>query len=306
MERLVFDCFRPFRLKSLLLHSQSDGYRTIELRDEQGNLIDSRSLYLNIGSHRVDLDFQIEVGKNWQLSLADQGNLFRHIQGASYPYEVPGIVTIKRSSQGKEAYFYFYDWQIESESPCERQAVQIEGTPGNTQASFLIDTLGASQPEFGIFQFWDQSVSATNWLWDFGDGQSSSLQHPIHTFLDTGLFVVSLFASGPDGCGDAFQLEVEVDSLIASHTEDGENRSWISVYPNPGNGAYWLRQANESRMIKEVFVYDLLGNQVWRSRWALGDQEHTIDLHGQASGIYLLSVRSAAHSWSRRLILFDE
>jgi len=39
----------------------------------------------------------------------------------------------------------------------------------------------------------------TSWQWDFGDGTTSSEQHPTHQFQKAGLYVVSLYVDGPDG-----------------------------------------------------------------------------------------------------------
>ncbi len=38
----------------------------------------------------------------------------------------------------------------------------------------------------------------TQWLWDFGDGNSSNLQNPLHAFADTGIYQVSLAIQNPD------------------------------------------------------------------------------------------------------------
>ncbi len=48
--------------------------------------------------------------------------------------------------------------------------------------------------------FTDQSTNTpTNWLWDFGDGKTSSLQNPSHTYNSFGIYSVSLTASNSDG-----------------------------------------------------------------------------------------------------------
>ncbi|REH47419.1 gliding motility-associated-like protein/predicted secreted protein (Por secretion system target) [Tenacibaculum gallaicum] len=39
-----------------------------------------------------------------------------------------------------------------------------------------------------------------SWLWDFGDGNTSNLQNPTHTYRTTGIFDVSLTVSDIDGC----------------------------------------------------------------------------------------------------------
>lgn len=41
-------------------------------------------------------------------------------------------------------------------------------------------------------QFTDQSAGATSWLWDFGDGTSSSLRSPSHTYQNAGSYWISL------------------------------------------------------------------------------------------------------------------
>lgn len=48
--------------------------------------------------------------------------------------------------------------------------------------------------------FADTSInSPTSWLWDFGDGNTSSLQSPSHTYSATGVFTVTLVAANAIG-----------------------------------------------------------------------------------------------------------
>ena len=50
-----------------------------------------------------------------------------------------------------------------------------------------------------IVAFRDESAGATTWNWDFGDGETSSEQHPIHRYATAGKFVVTLQVAGPNG-----------------------------------------------------------------------------------------------------------
>lgn len=50
--------------------------------------------------------------------------------------------------------------------------------------------------------FQNQSVSATNFLWDFGDGTTSTLKEPTHKFERYGSYTVTLIASSDVGCAD--------------------------------------------------------------------------------------------------------
>ncbi len=41
--------------------------------------------------------------------------------------------------------------------------------------------------------FKNTSKTATKWHWDFGDGQTSTEQHPVHTYSDSGVYNVKLY-----------------------------------------------------------------------------------------------------------------
>jgi hypothetical protein len=49
----------------------------------------------------------------------------------------------------------------------------------------------------------------THWYWDFGDGNSSTLQNPTHQYADYGLYTVTLIAA-KDGAGD---IEIKEDYI---------------------------------------------------------------------------------------------
>jgi len=53
----------------------------------------------------------------------------------------------------------------------------------------------------GIVDFTDLSVNnPTSWLWDFGDGDTSTAQNPSHTYLTSNTFTVTLIACNAYGC----------------------------------------------------------------------------------------------------------
>ena len=69
-----------------------------------------------------------------------------------------------------------------------------------------------------ITYFTDQSngqgSTITNWFWNFGDGQTSSLQNPNHIYSTAGTFTVSLFIRTDKGCySDTLTKQVIINSL---------------------------------------------------------------------------------------------
>ena len=49
-------------------------------------------------------------------------------------------------------------------------------------------------------QFQDNTVGTVSWFWDFGDGTTSALQNPVHTYSNPGLYTVSLTTQLSGGC----------------------------------------------------------------------------------------------------------
>lgn len=51
-----------------------------------------------------------------------------------------------------------------------------------------------------VVAFTDQSsTNATRWVWDFGDGETSAEQHPVHTYKQGGEYIVTLSVESPAG-----------------------------------------------------------------------------------------------------------
>jgi gliding motility-associated-like protein len=61
-------------------------------------------------------------------------------------------------------------------------------------------------------QFTDLSVPVDRWLWDFGDGATSSTQHPIHQYTDTGFYTIKLVAWN-NGCPDSLTRSAYIQIL---------------------------------------------------------------------------------------------
>ena len=49
------------------------------------------------------------------------------------------------------------------------------------------------------------------WLWDFGDGGTSTVENPSHTYVTAGSYLVELIAFNHAGCNDTIEIEVTID-----------------------------------------------------------------------------------------------
>ena len=59
-----------------------------------------------------------------------------------------------------------------------------------------------SQSKDAPVQFYNQSVNTQNVFWDFGDGSTSIENDPLHSYSDTGTYIVTLIATDSIGCTD--------------------------------------------------------------------------------------------------------
>lgn len=70
--------------------------------------------------------------------------------------------------------------------------VWVMGDTVSCDASFtyILDTLNNTPHTFNFFD--ESSGNISNWIWDFGDGNFSSEQNPVHTYSDGGDYTVCL------------------------------------------------------------------------------------------------------------------
>ena len=81
----------------------------------------------------------------------------------------------------------------------------------------------------GSVKFTDQSTNnPTFWFWDFKDGQTSSEQHPSHTYTIIGNYKVSLVAGNEYGT-DTFISPVRIKVLDSTITDIQENEYKIVI-----------------------------------------------------------------------------
>lgn len=88
------------------------------------------------------------------------------------------------------------------------------------------------------FQFINTSQNATSYVWEFGDGLTSTVFNPSHTYgNDPGSYTVTLYATNDGGCPDSTQITVKIEDELIFHvpnafTPDGDeyNNTFTPVF----------------------------------------------------------------------------
>ena len=115
------------------------------------------------------------------------------VQHPAHTYDTTGTFTVSMTVTGPGG------------SDTEEKTDYITVLPSAPVAAFGADTTSGTAPL--AVQFADSSTGDIDtWHWDFGDGDTSSVQHPAHTYDTTGTFTVSLTVTGPGGSDTELSL----------------------------------------------------------------------------------------------------
>lgn len=109
--------------------------------------------------------------------------------------------------------------------------------------------------------FSDTSSNATSWSWDFGDGNTSSQQNPIHNYTFQGTFNVCLTAINPCGT-DTFCQTVVVCDIASAFTYQVTGASAVFTDGSNGTPTSWnwdFGDGNQSTQPSPFHTYSTSG-----------------------------------------------
>ncbi|MCB0588972.1 MAG: hypothetical protein KDD06_27035, partial [Phaeodactylibacter sp.] len=109
---LSFDAYSAFTIKSVKVYTEEAGSRLLILEGPNGYSF-TKIVPMGVGEQRVELNLHIEPGEGWVLRLRAGKPLGLSLGGSDYPYVVPNVLSINRSTQSLIYYNYFYDWEVE-------------------------------------------------------------------------------------------------------------------------------------------------------------------------------------------------
>lgn len=133
-----------------------------------------------------------------------------------------------------------------------------------------------------VINLTNTSWRATDYLWDFGDGNNSTEENPSHVYLASGDYTIQLVASNE--CGeDTISMLVSVDvNGIVEKESNWEIR-------NMGNGHYEL-DPSSNNMEDEVNLYSSDGKWIGLIEKVNGFNYFKLDMSLYSGGIYILKL----------------
>ena len=185
---------------------------------------------------------------------------------------------------------------------CDSVYADGGSTATSCNAEFILfqDSIGS-----GVYYAWNTSTGSNlSYYWDFGDGNTSNLAYPIHTYNAVGVYGICLSVSNNSGCTSTFCDTIYVVVKAAGTTlnvlqpgatvgvEEVNTFNEVKLYPNPSNGAFNLTINVAKSVEASLLITNLMGQTLEKMNLQLNQGENLINMDEShlSTGVYLLNV----------------
>jgi len=144
------------------------------------------------------------------------------------------------------------------------------------------------------------SAGTVTYSWDFGDGNTSTVANPSHTYSSLGDYTVTLTVTNGAGCTVTSTTEITI--LTSGITEIESN---VSIYPNPTADELFIKNTS-GEIYNEIDVVNSIGQLVKRiDVEGLNVPIYQLNLEGLATGVYVIGIRFEGEGVLRKKIVVE-
>jgi PKD repeat protein len=137
-------------------------------------------------------------------------------------------------------------------------------------------------------------ANTLNYSWNFGDGITSSIASPSHTYTTSGTYTITLIASN---CifSHTITKTIQVGALSINENAVGN----FEFYPNPTTNQITIKVDNQ--LLGSVYtIYDTIGKSVLNGE--ISSELNVIDLGNLSNGVYIIEVASEGNYFKNKFI----
>ncbi len=299
---IIFDVHKNFTLKSVKVYSDRAGTRIIELRNASGNVLQSQSVNIPTGTSRINLNFEIPAGTNYQLGTNGATNqtnfgytsprLRRTSSGVSYPYTIPGVVSLKNSDNGTAYYYYFYDWEVETQLTCTSPRMPVTATVGNITTVEIADA-------DTVYYVTDADVTLSG-IPAGGAFSGPGITGDVFSPSDAGVggpYLISYeYLDTASGCAATDHIEFWVVD-VSTKIEKPTSFQRLKYYPNPAQGQLTVELNSVGNQAIQIEIVNMLGMIVYDEKIFAenGINRFDINISSFARGVYQTKVTASGN-----------
>lgn len=202
-------------------------------------------------------------------------------QNPSHNYEEPGI----------------YEVCLTVTSICgsSSNCLEVVVSCAPPEAAFSVSSNGLTQI------FIDASINnPTQWFWDFGDGSTSVVQTPIHTYAEASNYTICLIASSICGSDTICQIL----NIVTDIDEEDPNKITLHLSPNPSRDILQLQLKFAPQGVSRIHLWNVAGQRLDSQVWEITGAENTklLNVEELPPGLYLLQLETDAGLLTRRFV----
>jgi len=244
-QSLELSCYMPSELVSAVIYADDTTLTTFEVRDNNGNVLDSVTANIIPGGHRIYFNYNMSAGSDYELGVSGGSNdLFRHNSGVNYPYNFGSLAAVTSSSAGGNYYYFFYDIEVRQSSQptnysiCDGDSIVVAGSVYNTTGLYtdsLTSSIGCDSLVFTNLVVHPNASLTNNQTICSGETYSIGL----NIYDSTGIYYDTL--STMYGCDSIVTTILVIDSIVGGSSVNQQTicigdsvNVGISTYFNTG------------------------------------------------------------------------
>lgn len=151
--------------------------------------------------------------------------------------------------------------------------------------------------------FYDSSITAIAWRWNFGDGTTANVQNPSNTYNIIGKYQITLEVDDANNCTRYASKDLYVVNHIGLEEELLESLKY-TIYPNPSTGKFTIESINTNLTEVTLVVSDLNGKEIWRANGSTRSKTE-IDLSKFSKGMYTLSLVKEGRTLANKKLIVN-
>lgn len=214
-------------------------------------------------------DLSADTVNSWEWEFGD-GNVSNE-QNPMHTYDTSGVYTVSLTVEGPGGSDEMTKTDyITVEEPAPE--ANFSGEPTSGQAPLTVTFSDLS------------NGNVDSWKWYFGDGDSSSVQNPVHDYINAGNFTVSLTVEGPGGS----DTETKTDYIMIGVGKHENNTGKFLVYPNPVQNKLMVVSPDAEK--RKFLIHNINGDVVFDI--ISTSQKETLDLQNLKPGSYTLTIKN--------------
>ncbi len=216
------------------------------------------------------------------------GQIFTSVQGGTSPYTYNYNNGLSNGPNHGNLCEIDFSLIVVDDELCQSspENISIGYQYKNPIASFeasdtLIDLISVS-----TIDFTNTTQFATDYLWDFGDGNTSTDVNPSNTYTEPGTYEVILTADNGAGlCVDVTSRTIIVESSVSAQNIPD---SYFKIYPNPSSEVVNIISSTNNEIA--YFLFDVTGKIIESGSFK---NKTNINVKNLAKGMYIINLHSA-------------